>query len=265
MRVVLFAPTRVSIYSRLLARSILEEPGLELVAIVVRSIWSVHRLRTELRRDGPRLLRKVKERLVNPVSPSDLVEEPSFARLAHAAGLPDDDLWRIAQKVGIPFIERVDLNGPEVEQALIGWKPAVIAFTGGGLVRKNILDIPSVGVLNCHSGLLPQYRGMDVVEWAILETKTGVPPVGLTLHLMDRGVDTGPILIRHPETIHPGDRLESLRGRLEENMVPLMMEGLRGLRDSTTLPAAQDPADGHQYFVMHPRLRDIAAQRLTTT
>jgi methionyl-tRNA formyltransferase len=205
----------------------------------------------------------VKERLIDPMTSSEIAEEPSLARLAHQTGLPDDNLRRIAQKGAIPFLERVDLNGSAVERALIEWEPAVIAFTGGGLVRNNILQIPSVGVLNCHSGLLPRYRGMDVVEWAILENRSGAPPVGLTLHLMDRGVDTGPILIRHPEDIHPGDRLESLRGRLEVQMGEMMMKGLRGLRDGSLKPEAQTPDAGHQYFVIHPRLREIATTRLS--
>ena len=104
---------------------------------------------------------------------------------------------------------------------------------------------------------------MDVVEWAILETKSGMPPVGLTLHLMDRGVDTGPILIRHPEPIQPGDNPVNLRERLESHMVKIVLEGLRGLRDDTIISEEQKAEDGRQYFVMHPRFQEVAARQLT--
>ena len=50
----------------------------------------------------------------------------------------------------------------------------------------------SFGVLNCHMGILPKYRGMDVVEWPFLENDR--LNVGITCHLMDKGIDTGDIL-----------------------------------------------------------------------
>ncbi len=144
---------------------------------------------------------------------------------------------------------------------LVQLKPDVVVFSGGGIVREPVLQIPSMGVLNCHSGLLPKYRGMDVVEWAILESKEE-PQIGLTLHFMDRGVDTGPILLRQPEQVQPGDTLARIRRRLEPKMVRLMMRGLRGLRDGSVGSQEQSSEDGRQYFVMHPRLKVVAEKKV---
>ena len=74
MKIVLFAPTRKSAYSRIVANQIQAEPGIILSAIIVRSIWSLHRLRTELRRDGPRLLQKIRSKLV--LDERALLEKP---------------------------------------------------------------------------------------------------------------------------------------------------------------------------------------------
>jgi methionyl-tRNA formyltransferase len=108
-------------------------------------------------------------------------------------------------------------------------------------------------------GLLPRYRGMDVVEWPILE---GRNEVGVTLHFMDRGVDTGPILTTRNVPIRAGDGMEALRTRFEPVMVDIMLEGIRGVRDDALPPAAQRPEDGRQYFVLHPRLYERARRRL---
>ena len=87
--------------------------------------------------------------------------------------------------------------------------------------------------------------------------------VGLTLHFMDPGVDTGPLLLQRRVGLRPGDTIASLRRRMEPQMVELMLEGLRGLGDGSVTPRPQLAADGRQYFVMHPRIKTCAERRLS--
>lgn len=261
LRVVLFAPTPGSLYSRLLAHSIQEERDVDLVGIAVRSMWSWRRIRGELKRDGGRLVRKVYEKLWLAEHAYPVDESRTLPHLAAEMGLSESNLRRVAESAAIPFIEMPDLNAERVEVFLRDQQPDVIVFSGGGLIRENILAAPKLGILNCHSGILPAYRGMDVVEWAILEAQDD-PAIGLTLHFMDQGVDTGPILLRHHEPLQQGDTLGRIRRRLEPEMVALMMEGLRGLRDRTLEPQPQAAEEGRQYFVMHPTLKQAAAEKV---
>jgi methionyl-tRNA formyltransferase len=258
LRVVLFAPTSTSLYSRLLAELVHREKEIELTGIVVRSLWSWKRIRSELRRDGARLVRKVYEKLWLGEEAYPSGERATLRGMAAEAGPLDASLPRLANRLGVPIIRRVDLNEQDVVEFLVGISPDVIVFSGGGLVRRQVLEIPHLGILNCHSGILPVYRGMDVVEWAILEAEQE-PEIGLTLHFMDQGVDTGPILLHHHERIQTGDTLARIRRRLEPQMVELMMKGLRGLREGNIIAHAQATEDGRQYFVMHPRLKAVAA------
>lgn len=260
LRVVLFAPTPTSLYSRVLAELIQREEGLELVGVTVRSMWSWKRIRGELRRDGARLVRKVYAKLLlgEQAYPAD--ESETLPRLATDIGLSDENLPGMARKYDFPLLRSADLNSSSVVDFLEALHTDVVVFTGGGLIRQEILDVPKGGILNCHSGILPAYRGMDVVEWAILEADQA-PAIGLTLHFMDRGVDTGPILLHHHAQIRSGDRLERIRRRLEPEMVKLMMEGLRGLRDGVLKARTQTKEEGRQYFVMHPTLRLAAEQK----
>jgi methionyl-tRNA formyltransferase len=249
-------------YSRLLAHLILGEEGMTLEAIVVRSIWSPHRLRSEMRRDGPRLLRKVRQKWLLGDGLDDPPGSESLAGLAKAVNLPGLDLKAVSAQCGARFIYTKDLNAPIVEECIRGVDADAVVFSGGGLIRKHILDAVKLGVINCHAGWLPLYRGMDVVEWAVLEDRTGEPSIGLTLHFMDQGVDTGPILGRHRERIKPDDTIEAVRRRLEPAMVHLFMQGLRSLRDHAGTGTPQEPGAGKQYFVMHPRLREVTNGKL---
>ncbi len=71
-------------------------------------------------------------------------------------------------------------------------------------------------------GILPDYRGRDVVEWSLLEGQ--FDRVGLTVHFMDEGVDTGDILHLKPTFPRLGKSRMQLRERLEGQMCSLMVD-----------------------------------------
>jgi len=262
MRLAVLAPTPRSLYSRLVTHLASQESGVEVVLVMVRSLWSVRRLRGELRRDGPRLLDKVFRKLLLGERAYPDEDPETLLALARQTGLPGRSLRDLSRKYGFPLLTTPDLNGDRAEHALQSARPDAVAFTGGGLIRSGLLAIPRLGVLNCHMGILPEFRGMDVVEWAILEAGAAEPKIGLTLHLMDRGVDTGPILLHHPLDLHEGDTREKIRRRMEPAMVRLMLEAIRGLRDGSLQPRPQAEAAGRQYYVLHPRIQEAASARL---
>lgn len=263
LKVALFSPTPTSLYARLVAHLIQGEERIDLVGITVRSMWSLRRIRSELRRDGARLIQKVYVKLWLGEQEQYAGDSETLSELAAELDLPRENLRQLAAHREIPFAQVSDLNNTGSVEFLRGLSPDLVVFCGGGLIRDQILSIPALGILNCHSGVLPAYRGMDVVEWAILESD-GEPEIGLTLHFMDQGVDTGPILLHHHESIRPGDTLKRVRRRMELAMVALMLDGLRGLRDAE-LQAKPQPEDARrQYYVMHPVLKSATTKKFRT-
>ena len=63
------------------------------------------------------------------------------------------------------------------------------------ILKTRALSIPKVGILNIHPGLLPEYKGAMAYFWAV---NNGESQAGVTIHWMDEGIDTGPILMRKP-------------------------------------------------------------------
>jgi folate-dependent phosphoribosylglycinamide formyltransferase PurN len=261
MRIVLLAPTNSSLYSRLIAHVLHQMSEVRIVGVFVRRLWSIKRVRTDLRREGPRLLQKIFSKLIVPEG-ADLRSDKPLVNLSAEMELRDQTLSAFSRRASISYHRVTDFNSEVSEGLIRQLSPDLIVFTGGGLIRQNILEIPSRGVLNCHSGLLPRYRGMDTLEWTILETERGLPQVGLTLHYMDAGVDTGPILSKHSEELSRGESLQAVRARLEPEMVRLMQQGIRGIISDSLHPEIQDKHAGRQYFVIHPRLRRLAEFRL---
>ena len=135
-------------------------------------------------------------------------------------------------------------------------------YTGGGILRNPLLEASGRGVFNAHMGILPRYRGTDVVEWPLVEERTEDIGLGVTVHFMATGLDTGPIANFQAVRVETGDSMERLRKRFEPAMLRGVMQALRDLRDDRLELEPQRIEDGRQYFVMHPRFYAIARRKL---
>ena len=104
------------------------------------------------------------------------------------------------------------LNTPEMLRALEGERPDLLLLTATGLVDTSVLKVPSLATLNSHPGLLPWVRGNGALEFAIRQRV----PVGITVHHVDEGADTGDIVLRHLVPITRADTLASIRQKADE-------------------------------------------------
>jgi len=87
-------------------------------------------------------------------------------------------------------------------------KPDVIyVWSYPMILPPAILEIPKYGCVNVHMGLLPEYRGINGVRWALLN---GEPKTGVTIHFMDAGIDTGDIISQVSFPIEADDDILSL-------------------------------------------------------
>jgi methionyl-tRNA formyltransferase len=111
----------------------------------------------------------------------------------------------------------------------------VVAF--GHILSENILRLPKLGTINIHASLLPKYRGPAPVQWAIIN---GESQTGITTMLMDKGVDTGDILLTRKETIFADDTAATLHDRLAGGGAKLLIETLEGYANETIKPIPQD-------------------------
>ena len=260
MRVAIFAPTRQSLYSIIVTYLLCLDSDIEITAIFIRSVWNLKRVQYELKFDSLRLIKKIIEKYILRDRNYNYFGCDNLLSLAKQINLPGDSLTDIANLYGLNIFIVKDYNDLYTQKLLLKNQPDVIVFTGGGLIRRPILEIPRLGVLNCHMGILPQYRGMDVAEWAIAEEN--LSNIGVTLHFMDEGIDTGPILLKKKLKIVQFDNIRTISAKLEYLMVNTVIEGINGLKNCHLSPTTQDFENGRQYFVMHPRLRKFVERKL---
>jgi folate-dependent phosphoribosylglycinamide formyltransferase PurN len=169
-------------------------------------------------------------------------------------------LREVAKSYGFPLVVCNDQNSPDSIKQLKAWSPDLIIFTGGNILRKPLLDVPHLGVLNVHLGMLPEIRGMSSPEWSLLNNV----PVGVTSHYVDSGLDTGPILQRceFPDAIRCAS-LSDLRNRLIAFGIEKTAEVVANLDRGTIFATPQSKLDeDRQFFVMHEWLQARASERL---
>jgi folate-dependent phosphoribosylglycinamide formyltransferase PurN len=170
------------------------------------------------------------------------------------------DLREVASSYGFPVATCRDQNSPQAVAQLKQWSSDVAIFTGGNILRTEIFKVPRFGVVNSHLALLPEIRGMSSPEWSILCDV----PLGITIHFMDTGIDTGPILLRRdfarPATC---DSFTDLRNRMIADGIELIAEAVAGLESGQLVGEPQPDREKYtQFFVMHERLKLVAARRM---
>jgi methionyl-tRNA formyltransferase len=127
----------------------------------------------------------------------------------------------------IPVIEFGPGQAAMVTQAVLDENPDVIVVVAfGHILRDPLLSTPPLGCLNVHASLLPRWRGISPIQFAILH---GDAWTGMTIMRMDAGVDTGPIIAQRSVPIAPDENAGELAERLRGEGADLLVHTLRGL------------------------------------
>jgi methionyl-tRNA formyltransferase len=261
-KVVVLSPSNFSLYTLAIIVS-LQRSGVEVVGVGVRRLLNPHRLLFEMHRNAPRVIKKIWSKLVLR---KQIFHTSQKETISHYLKENDIDLISVSQlcnKEKIPLNNCYEFNEPGFVNWIKGLSVNAVIFTGGGLIRKSLLNITPKGVLNCHMGILPMYRGMDLPEWAILNGE--LDQIGCSVHIMESGIDTGPILSTHAFPIQPGDTIRSLRDRIEYHMTSVFVKAIVGYLDDKIIPQVQSPEEGKQFFTMTSTLLAVTEQRLAKT
>lgn len=158
--------------------------------------------------------------------------------------LEESPIKRAAEAHGLTVLQPTILRTPQARESLSALHPDVIVVAAYGIILPpEVLTLPRFGCVNVHGSLLPRHRGAAPIAAAIL---SGDAETGVSIMLMDEGVDTGPVLELASLPISADDTT----GSLAEKLATLGADALLGvlprwLADEIE-PQAQ-PADGATY------------------
>lgn len=174
---------------------------------------------------------------------SIVVTQPDRPAGRHAR-LQPSAVKEAAGRLNLEVFQPENINDAQAVARLRAAAPdAVVVVAYGQFLKSAIISLAPHGAINIHASLLPAYRGAAPINWAVIrgETKTGI-----TTFSIDRGMDTGPILLQRSLPIEPDETAGELEPRLADLGAETLLETLAGLESRMIVPTAQ-PSDGVSY------------------
>jgi methionyl-tRNA formyltransferase len=155
----------------------------------------------------------------------------------------------------IPVIQPSTLRNRDAVDQLAAMSPDLIVVAAyGRLLPKDVLNLPRFGCLNLHPSVLPRHRGPSPVVGSIL---AGDDVTGVSLMLLEEGMDTGPVIAQRMRPIQPDDDAESLTAALFADGADLLAESLFDWFDGRIAATPQD--DGQATYTEKVQRADGAA------
>ncbi len=156
-------------------------------------------------------------------------------------------------------IKRVSsVNSAECLQLLKDSNPDVIIVNGTRIISKKILNAVTAPFINTHVGITPQYRGVHGAYWALSQNDPA--HCGVTVHLVDAGIDTGNILYQKIIDPLPTDNFITYTYIQLGEGILLMKKALTAARDNSLKPQAIPDTDSKLWY--HPTLWGYMYRRL---
>lgn len=123
----------------------------------------------------------------------------------------DPVLKEWATKLNVPFLPHDNVNSREFLDKIATFNcDLLISMSFNQILKQEIITQAPLGFINCHAGALPFYRGRNPLNWVLIN---GEKSFGITVHQIDTGIDTGPIVHQHIEPISENDTYATLLER----------------------------------------------------
>ncbi|MFH0942223.1 MAG: methionyl-tRNA formyltransferase [Chloroflexota bacterium] len=147
-------------------------------------------------------------------------------------------LKRVAQGLGLPVYQPASLKEKVTVAEIAALGPDVIVVAAyGQILPQTVLDIPRLGAINLHPSLLPRYRGAAPVAAAIL---AGERFTGVSVMLMETGLDCGPVLSQAQVAIADSDTTATMTDKLSRVGAGMLGEVLGSWSRGELIPRPQD-------------------------
>lgn len=148
----------------------------------------------------------------------------------------------IAVKYNITLYKEKNINNADFTEKVEDMKPDLITVVNfEQILKEQIINIPTYGCINTHASLLPKYRGRAPLNWAIIN---GEKETGVTVHYIEKGIDTGDIILQKKIAIGDEDYIGDILNKVKEIYPLIVDEAINLIESNKVRPLKQDTDKG---------------------
>lgn len=150
----------------------------------------------------------------------------------------DPALKEKAEFHGIPFVVHQNINSQEFRGFLVDSDCDIfVSMSFNQIFKKDVIEIPSKKIINCHAGKLPYYRGRNILNWVLINDEKDF---GVTVHFVDDGIDTGDIILQRVYPINDNDSYSTLLNRSYLYCAEVLIDAIKVIQSGEVKIIRQD-------------------------
>ena len=154
---------------------------------------------------------------------------------------PDKSLEKTALRINVPFLIHTDVNSESFIDGIAQFNCNLfVSMSFNQIFGKKIRTLPKFGIINCHAGKLPFYRGRNILNWALINDEK---EFGITVHFVDDGIDTGDIILQKVFPIADEDNYETLLDRSYVGCSVILYEAIKKIQSGNFETIKQNSID----------------------
>jgi methionyl-tRNA formyltransferase len=168
----------------------------------------------------------------------------------------------------VPTIVVGNINEPACVQFIRDRSPELLAVCGTTVLKPDVFTLAPNGTINIHTGITPEYRSADPIFWALYRREP--QNVGVTVHYIDRGIDTGPIIHQESVPVYADDSLATIYVRCVRKGAELYSRAIADIADGSVRTIVREGVQSRaflsvdlglaQYLLFRWRFKQLASR-----
>ncbi len=149
----------------------------------------------------------------------------------------DSTLFNFSKKYNIDYFKLKNVNSETSLTKISNYDcDVLVSMSFNQIFRKDIIKLTPIGIINCHAGKLPFYRGRNILNWVLINDEK---EFGITVHFVDEGIDTGDIILQKAFTITDLDSYKTLLNTSYSACANILYESLVQIAENNFVRISQ--------------------------
>jgi methionyl-tRNA formyltransferase len=166
----------------------------------------------------------------------------------------DSILKEKAKKNKIPILTSANINNDKFINDIRKYNcDLFVSMSFNQIFKKKIIETPPLGIINCHAGKLPFYRGRNILNWALINDES---EFGITVHYIDEGIDTGDIILQKCYAINDNDNYNTLLQKAYSGCEELLNQSIDNIYKGIAERVLQSSIDPLGFYCSKRKIGD---------